>query len=43
MSTQLTVGARIYRPARLVSAGDGYGVDSLKIGSPDRLLKIARP
>ena len=27
MAIQLTVGARIYRPARLVAAGDGYQVE----------------
>ncbi|PIU52813.1 MAG: hypothetical protein COS90_09580 [Deltaproteobacteria bacterium CG07_land_8_20_14_0_80_60_11] len=27
MATQLTVGVRIYRPARLVPAGDGYRVE----------------
>jgi hypothetical protein len=27
MATQLTVGARIYRPARLVEADDGYRVE----------------
>ncbi|MGO8762981.1 MAG: hypothetical protein ACLP2P_10305 [Desulfobaccales bacterium] len=27
MATQLTVGARIYRPARLVEADGGYGLE----------------
>jgi hypothetical protein len=27
MATQLTPGVRIYRPARVVSAGDGYRVE----------------
>ena len=27
MTNQLSVGARIYRPARLVSTGEGYRVD----------------
>jgi hypothetical protein len=47
MAIQLTVGARIYRPARLVAAGNGYQVDidtvSMKDFGDDTIMLRAAP
>jgi len=36
MTTQLNFGHRIYRPARLVQAGDGYRLDGSRRGGRQR-------
>jgi hypothetical protein len=47
MAIQLTVGARIYRPARLVAAGNGYQMDidtvSMKDFGDDTSMLRAAP